>query len=490
MFKQNFIRNRWVEGLGEKFISENPATGEQVWQGRSVDKDQINKAVQSAKSAFLTWSELSFEERLNYLNRFTEELKKVRSEISKTISKETGKPLWESDTEVGAMINKLAISIEAYQDRSYEIMKKGISGSEETIVRHRPHGVFGILGPFNFPAHLPNGHILPALLAGNTIIFKPSPLTPLVAENIFECWEKANLPLGVVNLIQGDGTVGELLAIHPNLDGLMFTGSFKVGQSLAKFYSNYPGKILALEMGGNNPLVVHNIKNIQAAVYFTIQSAYITAGQRCTCARRLIVTRNKEGEQFVDMLVQTLKTLKIGAYTEHPEPFMGPLISNDAVKKITSQYKNLINLGGIPLSELKRLDEKLPFLAPGLLDVSNLKERPDEEIFGPLLQLLWVDDFEVALLEANKTSYGLSAGLLCDDSAFYDRFLHKMRAGVINWNRSTTGASSRAPFGGVGHSGNHRPSAYYAADYCAYPVASIEDKSLKLPDILLPGIQL
>ena len=490
MYKQNFIENRWVEGLGEKLVSEDPATGAPVWEGRGVNKDQINKTIQAARSAFPIWSSFSFEERLNFLNKFVEELKKLRSEISKTISKETGKPLWESDTEVGSMINKLTISVEAYQDRSSTIRKKEVTGPEETLVRHKPQGILGVLGPFNFPGHLPNGHILPALLAGNTLVFKPSHLTPLVAEKIFECWEKANLPPGVINLIQGDAMVGEWLATHPDLDGLMFTGSFSVGQKLAQHFSDKPGKILALEMGGNNPLVVHNIQDLKAAVYMTIQSAYITAGQRCTCARRLIVTRGKREDEFVNMLVDAINVLKVGPYTERPEPFIGPVISNDAARRVIAAYKSFLSLGGVPLVELKRIDENLPFLTPGLLDVTNMKELSDEEVFGPLLQLIWVEDFEAALSEANKTRYGLAAGLLCDDEALYSRFLQKVRAGVINWNRATTGASSRLPFGGIGCSGNHRPSGYYAADYCAYPVASIEDKILKLPNTLLPGVQL
>jgi succinylglutamic semialdehyde dehydrogenase len=438
MFKQNFIKNTWIEGRGDKFISCNPATGEEVWQGQTVSEEQVNDAVQAAKWAYLIWSELPFERRLAFLEKFYEELKKASREISETISKETGKPLWESDLEVGSILAKLTISVEAYHERSEATIKKPISALETAVVRHRPHGVFGVLGPFNFPGHLPHGHIIPALLAGNTIVFKPNALTPLVAEKLFECWEKASLPPGVINLIQGDATTGGLLATHSDLDGLMFTGSLQVGQELASWFSRDPGKILALEMGGNNPLVVHNVKDLKAAVYHTLQSAYITAGQRCTCARRLIVTRGMEGEQFVASLIDAIKTLRLGPYTERPEPFIGPVISNEAANTIISTYEHFIELGAIPLVALKRSNENLPFLSPGLLDVSSLAERPDEEIFGPLLQLIWVDNFETALLEANRTRYGLAASLLCDDALLYNQFLHKVRAGIINWNRPTT----------------------------------------------------
>jgi succinylglutamic semialdehyde dehydrogenase len=485
---RNFIGGRWIEGLGRDFTSENPATGEVIWCGCSADSEQINKAVHCAKSALSSWSEFPLEKRIGYLERFCEELKKNRLLLSTTIASETGKPLWESDTEVCAMINKLPISIKAYHDRCQARSQTTSSGV--SVTRHRPHGVIAVLGPFNFPGHLPNGHIIPALLAGNTVVFKPSDLTPWVAEKIFACWEQVGLPEGVINLIQGGRETGEILSKHPDLNGLIFTGSFKTGHVLASVFAEKPEKILALEMGGNNPLVVHDVCDIKAAALQVIQSAYMTAGQRCTCARRLIITRGWNGEALIKELIKMINMLQIGPYTNQPEPFMGPLISNAAADHIITAYDLLIHEGAKPLTPLNRIHENLPFLTPGLLDVSAVKVHMDEEIFGPLLQVMWVDDFESALLEANKTVYGLAAGLLCDNEEQYRHFRHKIKAGIINWNHSLTGASSSAPFGGLGHSGNHRPSAYYAADYCAYPVASLEENTLKMPDNLPPGILL
>jgi succinylglutamic semialdehyde dehydrogenase len=485
---RNFMGGRWIEGLGRDFKSENPATSEVIWRGYSADNEQVTKAVYFAKRAFPSWSALSLEKRMGYLEKFCEELKKNRLLLSTTIALETGKPLWESDTEVGAMINKLPVSVKAYHDRCRERIETLSSGVSMT--RHRPHGVIAVLGPFNFPGHLPNGHIIPALLAGNTVVFKASELTPWVAERIFACWEQAGLPEGVINLIQGGRETGEMLSKHPDLNGLMFTGSFKTGHVLANAFAKKPEKILALEMGGNNPLVVHEVSDIKAAALQVIQSAYITAGQRCTCARRLIITKGWNGQAFIEELIKMTNKLKIGPYTDQPEPFMGPLISNSAADHVMTAYDLLIHEGAKSLAPLKRIYENLPFLSPGLLDVSAVKVHTDEEIFGPLLQLMWVDDFETALIEANKTVYGLAAGLLCDNVEDYQHFRHKIKAGIINWNHALTGASSSAPFGGLGHSGNHRPSAYYAADYCAYPVASLEEPILKMPDNVPPGIQL
>lgn len=484
----HFINNTWVEGTGESFISTNPATLESLWTGHAATPEEIDTAVQSARLAFMQWSDLSFKDRVTYLNRFNDLIKKNQSNLALIISEETGKPLWEAKGEIESMLKKLPIAIEAYQDRCKERIHTASKGT--SITRHKPHGVVAVLGPFNLPAHLPNGHIIPALLAGNTVVLKPSELTPKVAQTIFESWEKAQLPAGVINLVQGKGESGQHLAGHPDLSGLMFTGSYRTGKRLTEQFSKFPEKIIALEMGGNNPLIVHQIKNIKAAVYSTILSAYITAGQRCTCARRLIVTRNPEGEQFVQALIAVIQQILLGPFTQKPEPFAGPLISNAAANQIIDAYQSLISKGASILVPMKRIQDQLPFLSPGLIDVTNMKERIDEEIFGPLLQLIWVDSIDQAIQEANHTSYGLSAGILCEDKAIYHTFLNNIKAGVVNWNRPLTGSDSNAPFGGIGKSGNHRPSGYYAADYCAYPMACLEEEKLELASSILPGIQL
>lgn len=491
---RHYINNEWIEG-GQtssslsSFSSLNPATDEIVWQGTAAGENEVNAAVMAAKKAAIAWAEFSLENRINYLLKFQTIIQKKSAELSETVSKEIGKPLWEAESEVGAIINKVPISIDAYHERCKEMNSQTPHGMSK--VRHKPIGAVAVFGPFNFPAHLPSGHIIPALLAGNTIIFKPSELAPGVAEKLVECWAEAQLPHGVLNLVQGGGETGQRLANHPDIDGLYFTGSYKTGLKLSERFAKTPEKILALEMGGNNPLIVHQIsKNISTAVYHTIQSAYITAGQRCTCARRLIVTRGPKGEAFVEKLINCTERLKIGPYTDRPEPFLGPVVSKKAAENIILQYEKLLKQGGTVLVNMQNRPKHSAFLSPGLLDVTAIHDREDEEIFGPLLQLIWVDDFEAALEEANNTRYGLAAGLLCEDEQKYEQFFTKIRAGVVSWNRPVTGASSHAPFGGMGRSGNHRPSAFYAADYCAYPVASLEERQLTRPQVLLPGVSL
>lgn len=491
---RHFIDQEWVEGgrRSPPFSSINPATEEVVWQGNAAREEEIENAVNAAKKASIFWRDFSLEKRTACLLQFQSMLEQKKHELAEIISKEIGKPLWESQSEVGAILNKVSISIEAYQDRCRQMLSK--TSDITSIVRHKPHGVVAVFGAFNFPGHLPSGHIIPALLAGNTVVFKPSELAPMTAELLTECWEKTSLPKGVFNLIQGDGKTGEMLANHNDINGLFFTGSYRVGSSLSNSFGKTPEKILALEMGGNNPLVVHDLphhsEQIMAAVYHTLQSAFMTSGQRCTCARRLIVTRQANSEHFVEQLINSTERLKVGAYTEHPEPFLGPVVSKKAAEQIYNHYQNLLKKGGRALVAMQNNPKHSAFLTPALVDVTEIDNREDEEIFGPLLQLIWVEDFEQALKEANNTRYGLSAGLFSENEANHHQFLKTINAGVINWNRPLTGASSHAPFGGIGRSGNHRPSAYYAADYCAYPVSSLEETHLSLPQVLLPGVSL
>jgi succinylglutamic semialdehyde dehydrogenase len=345
-----------------------------------------------------------------------------------------------------------------------------------------------VLGPFNMPGHLPNGHLVPAVLAGNAAVFKPSEQAPRVAQVMAGAWHAAGTPAGVFNVVQGAAQTGMDLASHPGIDGLFFTGSYAVGLALSRTFAERLGAILALEMGGNNPLVVHDCADLDAAAYLTVLSAYITAGQRCSCARRLIVPVGSEGDAFVDRLVSMIGRIRVGFPSEEPEPFMGPVISAHAAEKLLRAQGRLVERGGQMLVEMKASPRSPALLSPGLIDVTAVSSREDEELFGPMLQLIRVPDFDAAIREANATRYGLTAGLLSDWRDLYDRFYREVRAGVVNWNRQLTGSSSRLPFGGVGRSGNHRPSAYFAADYCAYPVAAMESERVAMPKQLSPGI--
>jgi succinylglutamic semialdehyde dehydrogenase len=482
------INNQWHSGQGPAFTSVNPSNGDTVWQGNGANADQVNSAIKAARTAQLSWADTPLEARIALLENFVKQLKENSEEFATIIARETGKPLWETRTEVGAMTGKVAISIKAYNERT-GTTENPMPGAK-AFIRHKPHGVVAIFGPYNFPGHLPNGHIVPAILAGNTVVFKPSELTPHVAEFTLSLWLKAGLPAGVINLVQGEIETGKALASHQDIDGLFFTGSSNTGHLLHKQFAGHPGKILALEMGGNNPLIVKNVADVSAAVHDIIQSGFITSGQRCTCARRVFIENSANGDAILEKLISATKNIVVDDSFATEQPFMGAMISEKAALGMVAAHNELIKKGATSLVELKHLKGGTGFVSPGIIDVTHITDMPDEEHFGPLIKVYRYTEFNNAIAEANNTSFGLSAGLLADNEDDYAHFLKRIRAGIVNWNRPITGASSAAPFGGIGASGNHRASAYYAADYCAYPVASVELEKVAMPATLSPGLKI
>jgi len=462
-----FIDGLWKSGQGPEAVSTDPATGELVWREATASSADVAAAVAAARKAFHPWADLPREARIAILRRYKDVLLDRAGAYAEALSRETGKALWETKAEIGSMAGKVDASIKAYDERTGVAENPMPFG--RAVLRHRPHGVMAVLGPFNFPGHLPNGHIVPALLAGDTVVFKPSEETPLAGQLLVEALEAAGVPAGVVNLVQGGREVGQAL-IDQEIDGLLFTGSAQAGTFFRRHFADRPDVILALELGGNNPLVAWQAGDPAAVAALVAQSAFITTGQRCSCARRLIVPDGAEGQAIIDAVVDLVPRLSIGPWNG-VEPFMGPLISERAAGHALAAAGRI---EGVRLLEPGRVEGLSgAFVSPGLIDVTGV-DVPDEEIFAPILQVRRVGSFDEALAAANATRYGLSAGLVSENPALWDRFLARIRAGVVNLNRPTTGAAGTMPFGGLGASGNHRPSAYYAADYCAYPVASFE----------------
>jgi succinylglutamic semialdehyde dehydrogenase len=484
----HLIGGRWIVGDGPTFESTDPATGTPSWHGRAATSGEIDAAVSAARSTAGMWASTPLTERIAALHALAEQYQKRKAELAQTICRETGKPRWEANAEVDAMVAKIPISVEAYDRRTSPTI--ATSDGITSATRYKPHGVVAVLGPFNMPGHLPNGHLVPAVLAGNTVVFKPSDQAPFVGHAVAEAWECAGFSPGVFNLVQGAAQTGRDLAAHPGIDGLFFTGSAAVGLALSRALAERPGTILALEMGGNNPLVVHDCADLGAAAYLTVQSAFITAGQRCSCARRLIVPVGAQGDAFIERLVKMIAQIRIGFSDDEPQPFMGPVISARAATRLLEAQAELVKHGGRVLAEMKQSPRAPALLSPGLIDVTGIARREDEELFGPILQLIRVPNFGAAVRESNNTRYGLTAGLLSDRADLYEQFYPDVRAGVVNWNRQLTGSSSRLPFGGVGQSGNHHPSAYFATDYCTFPVAAMESERVALPAKLASGISL
>ena len=468
---QLFIGGAWRAGGGPRLVSTDPATGAVLFDAPAAAPEDAFAAVSAALKAFRGWADRPLAERIAHVRAYKAVLEAQAADFAADISRETGKPLWESKAELGSMIAKVEVSIAAQAERAGE--REAAVGFGRAVLRHRPHGVMAVLGPFNFPGHLPNGHIVPALLAGDTVVFKPSEETPLAGRRMAEAFEAAGLPPGVFNLVQGGREAGAALLDQP-IDGLLFTGSAAAGDHFRRAFVDRPEVILALELGGNNPLIVWDDVDPQAAAAIVVSSAFVTTGQRCSCARRLIVPEGPAGDRIVEATLALASRLTIGPWDGGEEPFMGPLISARAAETARLGVGALMRQGAQVLAPFDNVSgQSGAFVTPAVLDVSAIAP-PDAEIFAPVLQVKRVEDFERAIAAANATRYGLSAGLVSDDDDRWRLFLHRSRAGVVNRNRPTTGAAGNMPFGGLGASGDHRPSAYYAADYCAYPVASFE----------------
>lgn len=452
-----------------KIISYEPATGEELWQGVSGD---VDRAVAQARQAWPAWAAQPLATRIELIRRFANEVRRQADEFAELIARETGKPLWDARGEIEGVINKVEISVRAYAERSAQRkLNSALKGT--AAIRHKPHGVMAVLGPFNSPAFLPNSHIVPALIAGNAVIFKASEKAPASGEFLVRCFHSAGLKPDVLQFLAGGPDVGQAMATHAGVDGVLFTGSAQTGISINRRLAVNPGKVVALEMSGNNPIVVWDTPVVADAAVLVVQSAFSGAGQRCTAARRLII-KDSMYDALMDEVKRLTDRIVVGAPFDDPAPFMGPVIDTTAADALTDSFLHFMSRGGKAIKHMTRPRGELPFISPGIIDVTSMNDRPDVELFGPLLQVIRVATLDEAIGEANNTRFGLCASLVGGTPQDYNRFWSNIRTGMINWNRSTNGSSSAAPLGGLGLSGNHRPSAFYAADYCAYPVSSTE----------------
>ena len=480
----SWTNNIPIPGSGPLCHTQNPVTESTYWLGHAASPAEIHAAIDAAKNAATLWRALSFALRETLIRHYAETLENHAEEIAQTISFETGKPLWESRAEVQAMVQKIPISITAAQERCPT--RQFSAGQRQIHVKHHPHGVMAVLGPFNFPGHLPNGHIVPALLAGNTVVFKPSEHTPKTGLLLATLWQEAGLPAGVLNVVFGGKDVGAVLVTHSDIAGVCFTGSALAGIRISQSVAHTPWKILALEMGGNNPLVILDWEDPAAIMDLIVLSAFQTSGQRCTCARRLILLDTPQNRALIHALPERIAALKTGAPDSVPEPFMGPVISAQSAADIYARYQNIRDQGATVLVPMRDPNGRA-FLNPAVLDTTGIAIS-DEEAFGPLLTLQWANTVDAAYAMAANTRYGLSAGLVAKETRDFEAFTAAVPAGIYTLNCPTIGASSAAPFGGVGMSGNHRASAYYAADYCAYPV-TMSTSAHVMPSGILPGFR-
>jgi succinylglutamic semialdehyde dehydrogenase len=475
-----------VERVESPVERRSPVDDSVTWVGHWASQQTVADAMERVGTAFQGWSQTTLELRTECAQKYASFLRSNREAIAKTITLETGKPLWESDLELLSSIAKVDNAIDSIRKRRWTTSDG--NGSSHSTIRYQPLGAMVVLGPYNLPLHLPGAHIVPALLAGNTVLFKPSEKAPAVGDWILRAWQSASMPSGVFERVHGAVDQAQWAVDASQTAGVLFTGSYAAGKQLHRQLAGRPECLLALEMGGNNPLIVDRIRDRRGAIANIIQSAYITSGQRCTCARRLIVIDHLENRGFLRDLSDAIAKIQVGNPLSQQQPFMGTLVSAQAANSIIAAQQELTDLGGIVLNMASQDASCKAQITPGLVLLQK-RSSNDAEFFGPLLTTIVARDLDHAISEANSTRYGLAAAVLTDDPSAFDHVVKQVRAGIINWNSPTTGASGKLPFGGVGASGNHRPSGYFAADYCSYPVASIEMHELASSPNLPPGLQ-
>ena len=455
--------------MSTEIVSIAPATGEELWRGMPGDVEEL---VERARRAWPSWAAQSLANRIELVRRTANELRKEADSLASLVAQETGQPLWAARGEVDAVLERVELAVRAYAERTAQRrLDNALQGT--SALRHKPHGVAVVIGPASSPLAIPAGQLIPALIAGNAVILKPSEKVPAAAEILVQCFHRAGVSANVVQFCPGGPDTGMELALHEGVDAVLFTGSTHNGVALARKLAASPHKQLALAMGGNNPIVAWDTPKLTDAAALIVQSAFGWAGQSCTNARRLIVR-----DSLFDPLLAEVKRLAdrliVGAPFDDPAPFMGPVIDNATAEGLTESFVYLLSNGGRPIKHMVRTVPGKPFLSPAIIETTGMAERPDVELLGPLLQVVRVSTLDEAITEANATQYGLVSTLIGGSPQDYNRFWANVRTGLVNWNRPTTAASAGAPFGGIGLSGNHRPGGLYAADFCAYPVASAE----------------
>lgn len=450
-------------------------------------------AVAAARRAFPGWSAQSLEERTAHIQKLRALLVANEEVLARTMTSEMGKPLREARLEARALVNKIDLTMQ--EGLAFTASWERDGGKLQT--RYRPHGVMAVIGPFNFPLHLAHGHIIPALLMGNTVVFKPSDLTPHSGLLYAQLWLDAGLPAGVVNVVPGDARVGAALVENAEVDGVLFTGSFGVGQRIESESRRVrPDRVVALELGGKNAAVVLDDAPLEKALLDVALSAFSTSGQRCTCVSRLIVTRAVAGP-LVEKLAALANTVVVG----HPldeGAFMGPLASAAGVEKFNRMQAAAEAEGSACVLPPRTLEVthggravRGHYVAPRVRRVvrrDRASTYQTEELFGPDLAVHVVDSTDEAFALCNATSYGLSAGLWTLDAATFEKAARTLEVGCLTWNTPTVGSSSRLPFGGVKHSGNHRPAGILSTLYCAWPMALTRGEATVSPSAVPPGV--
>lgn len=480
---ENFIKRNCPSDLSLK-----------LWEC-PVELRHVDRAVESAVKGHALWRKSSLEQRIALLKRYQEEVSRRKEEIALAIAWEMGKPLWEARTEAASVAAKVTVTIEDSLPRIQNKSFTNIMPKTDGHIFYKPLGPCLIIGPFNFPCHLANGQILSALIAGNAVIFKPSEKTCYSGQIMTECFEAAGFPAGVFNMIQGDGEIARRLTREKSIKGVFFTGSKEVGKKILDVTHADLSKLVALELGGKNTTILHKDANIDHAYGELLKACFLTAGQRCT-STSIVAIHSSLKDEFIAKFHDLSKKLIIDHAVEYvKEPFMGPLVDQSAVDAYLL-FMGMAKREGIEEIMRGKTIEKVKkghYVTPSIHLAQSWNNDSlflQSEIFGPNVTFIPYDDIEEAIKIANSTEYGLAAAVFSKDKTIFQKCAEDIESGLVNFNRSTVGASAKLPFGGVKNSGNYHPAALTTIDACVYQMSALEVTTDEVEDLrLIPGIE-
>ncbi|KXK24587.1 MAG: Aldehyde Dehydrogenase [Chloroflexi bacterium OLB15] len=449
---KNFIAGRWVDSSsGETFNSINPATEEVLATAPNSNSHDVESAVQAAKAAFKEWRLVPAPRRGEVLYKVAQILEARKEALSSVMTQEMGKVITEARGDVQEAID-MAYFMGGEGRRMHGYTAPVEMPNKFGMALREPVGVVGLITPWNFPVAVPSWKMLPALVAGNAVIWKPSEETPYTAAEFVKVFEEAGLPAGVLNLIAGAGAAGSALVQHPGVRVISFTGSTDTG---TKVYTAAAalGKKVALEMGGKNAIIVMDDANLELAVQAITWSAYGTTGQRCTATSRLIVQRGIAAK-LIEALVAKAETLKLGYGVENGIE-VGPLVNQKALDKVEKYVAIGREEGARVAIGGARAGEQGFFYQPTLFaGVTREMRIAREEIFGPVLSVIEVDTLEEAIEVNNEVAYGLSSSIFTENVNAAFRAIRDLTTGIVYINHGTTGAEIQFPFGGTRGTGN------------------------------------
>ncbi|MFF2876482.1 aldehyde dehydrogenase family protein [Gottfriedia sp. NPDC057991] len=450
----NYINGQWKQPtLGEYRENYSPHNGESLGEFPSSTEEDARQAILAAKTAFLSWKKLSYQQRASYLQKAADLLKAKVHEVGRDLTLEEGKTLAEGIGETQRAISILEYFAGEARQPVGEVIPSGNTNTFLYTTR-TPIGPIGLITPWNFPIAIPVWKLAPALVYGNTVVIKPADLTPKCVYHVIKALDEAGIPAGVVNCVFGRGSVvGTELVEHPYIKAISFTGSNQVGNQIQQ-KATAKGKKVQMELGGKNPLIVLADADIEKAIEIAVSGAFRSTGQKCTATSRVIVEESIY-EAFRDRLVERTKTLKVGNPL-HDDTFVGPAVSQSQLDGVLAMIEagkdeaTLLYGGEVPA------DEELKngfYVQPTIFEnVSPDARIAREEIFGPVIALFKVKNYEEAVAMANDTEYGLSAAICTNNFTIAQRFVEDIEVGLVHVNNETAGSEPQVPFGGCKNS--------------------------------------